>query len=48
MEDGRTYCSKYQESRAGSMLFLSNTYFMTGLTLSLMSEPPITSGEFCY
>lgn len=33
----KEYCLKYQETRAGSMLFLSNTYFMMGLTLSLMS-----------
>lgn len=31
--DGKAHSLKYQETRAGSMLFLSNTYFMLGLTL---------------
>lgn len=33
MENGQTYGLKYQETRADSLLFLSNTYFMLGSTL---------------
>lgn len=45
MENGRTYCLKYPETRAGSMLFLSNTYFMTGLTLYLIFKNHVLLGE---
>ena len=45
IENGRTYCLKYLETRAGSMLFLSNTYFMTHLTLYLIFKNHVLLGE---